>query len=50
MTTMLITCPACGEYIRAAVQPSQIDVDEGNLYITFDSQTVAHICPKETKK
>jgi hypothetical protein len=49
MTTMLITCPKCGAHVRAAVQPSTIEVqDDDSLYIWFDSQTVAHTC-KEKK-
>lgn len=49
MTTMLITCPNCGDYVRAAVQPSEITVEENCMYVTFDSQTVAHHCNEEKK-
>lgn len=49
MTTMLITCPKCGAYIRAAVQPSTIEVEDESLYVSFDSQTVAHVCKEEKK-
>lgn len=47
MTTMLITCPRCGTYVRSAVQPSEIAVEEDCLHISFDSQTVAHTCKEE---
>lgn len=53
MSTTLIRCPWCKEFIRVAVQPSHIEkvgrVDDSRaLKVKFDDQVVAHICiPKE---
>lgn len=47
MTTAPMVCPACGEWLRVAVQPAQIMVLKDRLHVQFDDQTVAHTCKKE---
>lgn len=49
MSTVPLRCPKCGAWLRVAVQPSSIDVEEESLFVYFDSQTVAHTCKEEKK-
>lgn len=47
MSTVPITCPNCGAWLRVAVQACRIDVFDTQLRVHFDMQNVAHTC-KET--
>jgi hypothetical protein len=52
MSTVPITCPNCGAYLRVSVQPCSIEVNEntGNMWVKFDDQIVAHTCHEEDIK
>lgn len=47
MSTVAITCPECGVWLRVAVQPSQVQVLQNHLEVQFDRQFVAHKCKEK---
>ena len=50
MSTVAISCPNCNASLRVSVQPSIINVMSKSMFVTFDSQTVAHVCKKKEAK
>jgi len=50
MSTVWMRCPHCGTGLRVAVQPSFVEKLKGRLKVSFDSQTVAHVCAEPEVK
>lgn len=47
MSTVLIPCPNCGEYVGVAIQPSKIQRWKHWIEVSFDTQCAAHVCTEE---